>query len=213
VTAASQFLFAQGRQQSLRISVVAEGAAHVHEDIPISRAEKEAGAELEGILPKPMLPVARSPRAATCLGVGAAKEVEQVRRFQAGGLVGGPAGIDQQRKRDAGLLAKPQGIVHVAEPDRRQRSSRCPELLFVPAQLRDMLATEDSAVVPQEDHDRRVLLPQRAEADGAAAGLRQHDLREPGTQRFHHTLPIKAQKGVWKPRRRAGNRPFHWSAR
>ena len=55
----AEFLFAQGRQQSLWISVVAEGAAHVNKDVPISRAEKEAGAELEGILPKPMLPVAR----------------------------------------------------------------------------------------------------------------------------------------------------------
>jgi hypothetical protein len=144
----------------------------VDEEVAISRAEKEAGAELEGILPKPMLPVARRLRAGTWLGVRATKEVEQVRRFQAGGLIGSPAGIDQQRKRDAGLVAKPQGIVHVAEPDRRQSGSRFPELLFVPAQLRDMLATEDSAVVPQEDHGRGVLLPQGAEADGAAAGLR-----------------------------------------
>jgi hypothetical protein len=41
---ASRFLFAQGRQQSLWISVVAEGAAQVDEDVPISRAENEAGA-------------------------------------------------------------------------------------------------------------------------------------------------------------------------
>jgi hypothetical protein len=45
--AASRFLFARGRQQSLWISVVAEGAAQVDEDVPISWAEKEAGAQLE----------------------------------------------------------------------------------------------------------------------------------------------------------------------
>jgi hypothetical protein len=52
------------------------------------------------------------------------------------------------------------------------------EFVFVFAQLRDMLAAEDSTVVPQEDNDGGIGLPQRAEADIAAARFRQHDIRQ-----------------------------------
>ena len=77
MTAAPRLLFPQGRQQSLWIGVVAEGAAHVDEDVAIFRAEKEAGAELEGILPQPMLPVARRPLQVVRLPAASPSRVRQ----------------------------------------------------------------------------------------------------------------------------------------
>jgi hypothetical protein len=54
------------------------------------------------------------------------------------------------------------------------------------AQLRDVFATEDSAVVPQEDNDGRVLLPQRTDADVTTGGFRQYQIRELSAERFRH---------------------------
>jgi hypothetical protein len=144
----------------------------VDENVAISRRKDEAGAELERILPEPVLPVAGGPRADPRRGVVAAKEVEQVRRVQSRGFVRRPPGIDQQWERDAGLVAKQSGIVHVPEPDRGQSGAGLFELVVVLAQLRDMLAAEDSAVVSQKDNHGGTFLPQRAETDFTAAGLR-----------------------------------------
>jgi hypothetical protein len=50
--------------------------------------------------------------------------------------------------------------------------------VFVFAQLRDMLAAEDSAIVSQEDKYGGLPLPQRAEAHLAAARFGQHHTRQ-----------------------------------
>ncbi len=110
-------------------------------------------------------------------------------------MVGDPFAIDQQRKRDAGLLAKPAGIVHVAQSDRRQPGSGLLEFGFVFAQLRDMLAAEDSTVMPQKDDYGGTALPQRAQADIAAARLGQHDIGELRAKRFRHA-PIVSDEQV-----------------
>jgi hypothetical protein len=55
----------------------------------------------------------------------------------------------------------------------------------VSAQLRDVFATKDSAVVPQEDNHGGTLLPERAEPDVAAPGLWEHNIGEPLAHRFH----------------------------
>jgi hypothetical protein len=41
------------------------------------------------------------------------------------------------------------------------------------AQLRDMLAAEDSTVVAQENDHSRAIGPQRTQANGSAVGVRQ----------------------------------------
>jgi hypothetical protein len=158
----------------------------VDEEIAIAGSEDEAGAELEWILAEPVLAMAGSLGTGACFGVIPAEDVEQVAGFQFRGLVSGPLGIDQQRKRDAGLLAKQAGVSHVAQADGSQRGSGLFELVLVLAQLRDMLAAEDSAVVAQEDNYGGIPLPQRAEADFTAARFGQHDIRELRTDRFRH---------------------------
>ena len=43
------------------------------------------------------------------------------------------------------------------------------------AQLRDVLAAEDSAVVAEEDDDGGIAFPEPAEADGFAEGVGEND--------------------------------------
>ena len=72
---------------------------------------------------------------------------------QANSAICTPLGIDQKGKRDSGLLAKDLGVVCVAQADGGQPSAFIAECLFVVAQLRDVLAAEDSSVVAKEgDH-------------------------------------------------------------
>jgi hypothetical protein len=148
------------------------------EQIAIPRCEDEACAQLEGILPEAVLAVAGSLGTMPRFGVLAAEEMEHVPRTQSRSFVSGPFGIDQQRERDAGLLAKQAGIVQVAQSDGSQRGSGLLELVFVFAQLRDMLAAEDSAIVSQEDKYGGLSLPQQAEAHLAAARFGQDQIRQ-----------------------------------
>jgi hypothetical protein len=46
------------------------------------------------------------------------------------------------------------------------------------AQLRYMLAAENSTVMAEEDYNCGIPLPQRAEAYFLSSGLGQHDIRE-----------------------------------
>lgn len=105
---------------------------------------------------------------AAALGVGPGfrvfftQEMEQVRGFQFGGAIGSSFGIDQEREGDAGLLAKQARVVHIAEADCGQRGSGLLEFALVFAQLRDVLAAEDSTIVAQKNYHGGMLLPERA---------------------------------------------------
>jgi hypothetical protein len=133
--------------------------ALVDEQIAIAGSEDEAGPELEGVFPEAVLAVARRPGTRSRFSIVAAEEMKEVPRFQFRNSVGGPLGIDQQRERDTGFLAKQTGIIQVAQSNRRQPGSGLLKLVFVLAQLRDMLAAEDSSVVPQEDNYGGTPLP------------------------------------------------------
>jgi hypothetical protein len=143
----------------------------VCEEVTVTSAENEAGAELERVLTELVLAVSSGAGASTCSGVVAAEKVEQVPGFQRGCSVGGPVGVDEQRKGNAGFLAKQRSVTQVAETDGGERSAGLMEFLFVFTQLRDKLAAEDSAVVTQEDHDGGSTFPERAEAKVGAAGF------------------------------------------
>jgi hypothetical protein len=55
--------------------------------------------------------------------------------------------------------------MHIAESNRGQRCSGAPEVVLVFAQLRDVLAAKDSAIMPKEDNHCGTVLPQRSESD------------------------------------------------
>ena len=158
----------------------------MNKEVPIPRPENKARSQLKRILPELVLPMTGSLGAGTRLAVVAAKEVEQIPRLQLSRFVRSPVGVNQQWEGNAGLFAKQARIIHVAQPDRGQRGASLFEFALVLAQLRDMLAAEDSSVMAQKDHNRRTVLPQRTESHFAPSGLRQDKVRQLCAEGFRH---------------------------
>jgi hypothetical protein len=79
--------------------------------------------------------------------------------------------------------------VGIAEADSGEGGVFGAEGLLVLAQLRDVLAAEDSAVVAEEDEDGGIRFPERAEADGFAEGVGENDVRESVAKGFRHDGP------------------------
>jgi hypothetical protein len=82
------------------------------------------------------------------------------------------------------------------------------------AQLRDVLAAKNSAIVPKKNDDGRLALPQRTQTDFFAIGVRQNDVCELLAKRFLHVessltsrqssvkaAPSLLLPGVWQPQR------------
>jgi len=89
-----------------------------------------------------------------------------------------PLGINQKWEHDSSLLAKDLGVVCVAQADGGQPSAFIAECLFVVAQLRDVLAAEDSSVVAKEDDHCGLVGPERAESDSMSSRVGQDYSRE-----------------------------------
>ena len=73
---------------------------------------------------------------------------------------------------------KEAGVARIAEADGGEGRAFFAEGLLVFAQLRDVLAAEDSAVMAEEDEDNGVGFPERAEADLVAEGVGEKDVGE-----------------------------------
>ena len=194
----------QCREQALRLGIVSERPAEVDEQVAIPRSEDETCSQLKRILSQAVLAVSRSFGAPARYGVVAAEEMEKVCGIQLGGAVSDTIGIDQQGEGNAGLLAKGARIVHVPETDRCKRGSGLLELLLVLAQLRDMLAAENSTIVPQKNDDGGILFPKRAKANIVAGALRQHNIREFRTERFRHAAIVSFASRFSRPGKATG---------
>ena len=92
--------------------------------------------------------------------------------------IGLPLGINQKWKRDSSLLAKDLGVVCVAQADGGQPGAFIAECRFVVAQLRDVLAAENSSVVAKEGDHCGVVGPERAESDRLSSRVGQDYFRE-----------------------------------
>jgi hypothetical protein len=79
--------------------------------------------------------------------------------------------VDEQGKGDSGVRAKLLCVMPVAETDGSQRGAAILEFLFVGAQLRDVLAAENSTVMPQKNNHRGLSQPERSQADFPAVGV------------------------------------------
>lgn len=150
----------------------------MHEQVAISWGKYKAGTELERILPHAMLLEPACLCTSACFRIFAAENVEQIPGLQFRSVIGDPFGVNEQWESDTGFLTKRGGVMHVAESNRSQGSSGFVNLPLVRAQLRDMLAAENSTVMSEEDHNCGILVPQRAEAYFLASSLGQHDIRE-----------------------------------
>jgi hypothetical protein len=165
----------QGGEEGGGVGVVAEGLAQMGEAVDVARAEDEAAPELERVVPGPVLPIAGGSGARPGGGVAETEQVQDRRAVEPGGPVGLALRVEQEREADPGLVAEGPGVLPVPQPDGGEVDAGLLELLLVRAQLRHVLAAEDSAVVTEEDQDRHVLGPQEAEPDRSPLGVRQRD--------------------------------------
>ena len=131
-------------------------------DVPIhiTRTKHETATELKWIFSKSVLLMPRFSCVFSRCCIVFAKNVQYRRPLELCSLVSASVLIDQQRKRDAGFLAKTSSIIHVAEAYGCEARSLRGERLLIRAQLSNVFATEDSAIVTQEDDDRRAVFPQ-----------------------------------------------------
>jgi hypothetical protein len=166
----------------------------VGEAIEVSGGEDEAAAELEGIPAKFVLLVAGGASALATFEIVAAKQVKQIGGTQASDGIGLALFIHEQRKCDAGFFAEKAGVVAVAEADGGERSAFVQEGLLVFAQLRDMFAAKDSAIVAKKHDDGGLALPQRTEANFPAVGVGENDVCELLAETlFHVHLSLKSR--------------------
>jgi hypothetical protein len=168
----------EGGEEGGGSGVIAEGFAEVGETIDISRGEDEAAAELKGILAKFVLLVAGGAGALAAFEIVAAKQVKEIGGTQISDGIRLTFFIHEQGKRDAGFFEEKACIVAVTKTDGGERSAFVQEGLLVFAQLRDVLAAKDSAVVAEKNDDGRAALPQRTQTDFAAVGVRENDFCE-----------------------------------
>lgn len=102
-----------------------------------------------------------------------------------------PLAVNQKGECDSSLLTKDLGVVCVAQANGGQPSPSIAECWFVVAQLRDVLAAEDSSVVPKEGNHCGLVGPKRAESDRPSFRVRQDYSREFLTHRLRHHFILK----------------------
>ena len=119
--------------------------------VDVPRSEDKASAELKRIRSKGMLSMAGGAGAIPRCRIVSPQNVERVGHAKSNRAIGGALFVDEKREGDARLFAKKTSIGPVAESDGGQARSAVEEGLLVFAQLRDVLAAENSAVVAEED--------------------------------------------------------------
>jgi hypothetical protein len=156
------------------------------EAVEVAGAEDESTAQLEGIASEFMLAVAGSAGALAALEIVAAEEVENVGGFQVGEFVGLALLVDEEGEVDFGFFLEEAGVAGVAEANSGETCVFGAEGLLVFAQLRDVFAAEDSAVMAKKDEDGRICFPKRAEANAFAEGIGERDIGELLAEGFGH---------------------------
>jgi len=146
--------------------------------ISIAGSEHKAASELKRILAQLVLPVSGGCSPFPRHGIIAAKKMQDRALLQPHGAIRLPLGIDQKWEVDSRLLAKNLSIVSVAQAYSGKPRAFTAECFFMAAQLRDVLAAENSSVVAKKDDHRRAVGPERAEAHSLSVGVRQDDFRE-----------------------------------
>lgn len=162
-------------QQRLRRGIVAKGLAEVSKAVNIPGTEDKAAAELKGVFTQLVLAMSGGFGALPGCGVVSAKKVQQRCLLEVRGTVRLAVLINQQREGNAGLFAKLACVVIVTQPDGSQGRTLFSKFVLVLAQLRDVLAAEDSAVMAKEDDDRGLAGPERAQSDRLPLRIRQGD--------------------------------------
>ena len=114
-----------------------------------------------------------------------AEQMKDIRLSQAGRLVDQTALVDQQGKADLRLLAELPGVFGPAQSYGDYVGTFIFELGFRVAQLRNMLAAEDSTPMAEKDNHRRTLRPQRTQSHGISINIGESQRSERGGKRGH----------------------------
>src|SRR5262249_7399460 len=157
--------------------VVTERLADVNKAVDIPRSEDKAASELERVFAQTMLAMSSGLGTFARGGIVLAQKVKYRSFAESNRAVGLAFIIDQQRKGDLSVLAEVPGVRDIAEPHRYQAGAFLTKILFMVAQLRDMLTAENSAVVAKKNNYCRGLRPKRPEAGGATIDVGQRDSR------------------------------------
>jgi len=139
------------------------------------------------------------------------KKVEQVRALQLHRLVRFALFVHQQRKRNACLLTKSFSVGEVAKADGCKCRAALSKCFFACAQLRDMLAAEDSTVMAQENDDRRLPQPKRTEPNCTPVAIGQVDHGKPAVECPIHAFIVSVACRRFKPQHslcRAGSSSY-----
>ncbi len=141
-------------KQGLNWGIIAESFTSVREPVDVTRPEDKTAAQLERVSAESEIvlrvPGGLGPGAG--LGIVASQQVKQVCALQFHGGIGFALLINEQGESDACFVAKSASIGAIAKSYGCQGRAAVSESLFAGAQLRDVLAAEDSTIVPQEDH-------------------------------------------------------------
>jgi hypothetical protein len=152
-------MLVDSREHTFDRCIISERLALVREPVLVPRREDERRTQLERVFAELFLRKPACLRSLPRRRIVFAQQVKDVRFVQFRSLVGLARVIDQQREGDPGIFTEHPGVIHVAQSDRRDPDSAFLKLLLLCAQLRDVLAAEDSTIMAQKRYYRRALFP------------------------------------------------------
>ncbi len=124
--------------------------------VHVTRAEDETSSQLEGVFSQFVLRLSGGFGASASFGIVASQKMQQVGSFEFHDIICFALFVNEQGKSNSHFIAKSAGVDAISKPHSGQRCAAVTESLFVRAQLRDVLAAEDSAVVAQENNHSRL---------------------------------------------------------
>jgi hypothetical protein len=132
----------------------------MHVQVDVARSENKTSPELKWILARFVLMMSGCAGSFPRHCIVTAKNVQEGAAQQTRRSICLPLAVNQKRERDSAFLAKHLGIVRITQADGRQPGSFLAECSFMVAQLRDVLAAEDSSVVAKKGDHRGVVGPE-----------------------------------------------------
>jgi hypothetical protein len=123
--------------------------------------------------------MAAGTRALSRRGIFTPQKMQEIRGLQFHRAISPARFVDQKRKVDARFFAKYSRIIAVAQSDRSKGGSFVAEGSLVFAQLRDVLAAKNSAIVAEKNQHGSLPGPQRAKSDFPPIAIGKGDLCEP----------------------------------
>jgi hypothetical protein len=159
--------------------------------VDVAGAEDKTAAQLERVSAEFVLRMARGFGAGASLCIVASQHMKQICPIEFHSGIGFAFFVNEQRKGDARLLPKSACVDAISQSHCRQVRSTVVEGLFVRAQLRDVLAAENSTVMTKENHDRWLANPQRTDAKLSAVTIGKGNHGKPAVEGSVHCTTFR----------------------